>query len=178
MDEKKEVIDVVGTDKAATEVSSFKCNAGKGEWRVFFIALLTSAIVVAIYHFTVMAVKLFCQEDEQQYSVCYCHQSSGEEESEKKDKPARKRKLSPEQRERFKKMTPEQREEFKKRREQFKNMTPEQREEFKKRAAERREQFKNMTPEQRKEFRKRFGKSGVRSRGQRPASPADAPAEK
>ena len=160
MDEKKEVIDVVGTDKAATEVSSFKCNAGKGEWRVFFIALLTSAIVVAIYHFTVMAVKLFCQEDEQQYSVCYCHQSSGEEESEKKDKPARKRKLSPEQRERFKKMTPEQREEFKKR------------------AAERREQFKNMTPEQRKEFRKRFGKSGVRSRGQRPASPADAPAEK
>ena len=159
MDEKQDVIDVVGTDKAATEVSSFKCNAGKGEWRVFFIALLTSAIVVAIYHLTVMAVKLFCQEDEQQYSVCYCHQSSGEEESEKKDKPARKRKLSPEQRERFKKMTPEQREEFKKR------------------AAERREQFKKMTPEQREEFRKRFGKPGARRQGQRPPRPADAPSE-
>lgn len=111
--------------KKPLEVKSFYCSAPKSDWHIFFIAFLTSAIVVAAYHVTLMAIDMFC-EKEIEPVYCSCHQSSAESEEEEPE-----RKFSPEQMEKIKarreaimkKLTPEQRE-------KVKNMSKEERREF------------------------------------------------
>ena len=109
MDEKNITSDVAGKP---AEMTSFKCSAAKGDLRMVVIALLTSAIVVAIYHFTMVAASLLCAEAETPCIVYVNNQDSDEAEAGKRHD---KHHFSPEKRERFKNMTPEQREEFRKR---------------------------------------------------------------
>ena len=118
--------------KKPAELKSFRCAAPKSDWNIFLISFLTSAIVVAAYHVTLMAVDMFC-EKEVEPVYCTCHQS-GEESKEKAEKTKRK-------------FSPEQMEKMKARREaMMKKLTPEQR-----------EQIKNMSKEERREFFKKLG---------------------
>ncbi len=116
--------------KKPLEVKSFYCSAPKSDWHIFFIAFLTSAIVVAAYHVTLMAIDMFC-EKEVEPVYCSCHQSNAESEEEKP-----KRKFSPEQMEKMKA----------RREAMMKKLTPEQR-----------EKIKNMSKEERREFFKKLG---------------------
>ena len=116
--------------KKPLEVKSFRCAAPKSDWHIFLIALLTSAIVVAAYHVTLMTVDMFC-EKEVEPVYCYCHQSNTESEEEKP-----KRKFSPEQMEKMKA----------RREAMMKKLTPEQR-----------EKVKNMSKEERRAFFKELG---------------------
>ena len=124
MDEKEKA----AVDKSIAkpvELKSFRCAAPKSDWHIFFIAFLTSAIVVAAYHVTLMIIDMYSPEkDEPVY--CSCHQSNSEEE-EKKEK---------------RKPTPEQREKFKAQREaMMKKLSPEQQEKVKNRSKEERREF-------------------------------------
>ena len=123
MEEKTVNPEIVETATAAEEKKpgSFKCVAEPMDKRIFGISLLSAIIVVVAYHFVMLAVNSFC-EDEQQFVSCYCHQSSGEEESKEKTKEFRRkrmdndgkkggdfrRKMSPEMREKIKNMSPEE----------------------------------------------------------------------
>ena len=130
MEEKNTAVEVteVVENTAAEEkksAGSFKCISAPMDKRILGISLLTAIIVVVIYHFVMLAVNSFC-EDEQQFVSCYCHQGSGEEESEEKPKEIRRkrmdkdgkkggdfrRKMSPEMREKIKNMSPEERKAF------------------------------------------------------------------
>lgn len=118
--------------KKPAELKSFRCAAPKSDWNIFLISFLTSAIVVAAYHVTLMTVEMFC-EKEVEPVYCSCHQS-GEESKEKAEKTKRK-------------FSPEQMEKMKARREaMMKKLTPEQR-----------EKIKNMSKEERREFFKKLG---------------------
>ena len=129
MEEKETQVVETSEVKKPTEVKSFRCAAPKTDWHIFLISLLTSAIVVAAYHVTLMAIDMFC-EQEAEPVYCSCHKGAAEEEEEK---PKRK-------------FSPEQVEKMKARREAFmKQFTPEQR-----------EKINNMTKEQRREFFKKF----------------------
>ena len=141
---------------ASAEVKSFRCTASKGDLHTFFIAFLTSAIVLALYHVGFMVYDMFSPEEAEAF-YCYCHQNAGSEEEEE-EKP---RKFSPEQRERFRA-----------RMERFKKLPPEVR-----------EKVKNMSKEERREFFKKLddkrppreGRGNPEGRGKRDRRPGDAP---
>ena len=137
MEEKENQAVAAAEVKAPTNVKSFRCAAPKSDWHIFLIALLTSAIVVAAYHVTIMAIDMFC-EKEIEPVYCACHQ--GESEEDEDEKPKRK-------------FSPEDKEKFKARREAFlKKLSPEQREKFEKMSKEeRREFFKKLRAERKKD---------------------------
>ena len=140
MEEKENQAVAVAEVKAPTDVKSFRCAAPKSDWHIFLIALLTSAIVVAAYHVTIMAIDMFC-EKEIEPVYCACHQGGSEDEDEE-EKP--KRKFSPETMERFKA-----------RREAFlKKLSPEQREKFEKMSKEERREFLKKYRAERKKDKK------------------------
>ena len=137
MEEKENQAVIASEAKAPTNVKSFRCAAPKSDWHIFLIALLTSAIVVAAYHFTITAIDMFCDKEIEPV-YCACHQSEVEEDEEEKPK---------------RKFSPEDKEKFKARREAFlKKLSPEQREKFEKMSKEeRREFFKKLRAERKKD---------------------------
>ena len=126
MDEKTVTPEIVETAPAAEEkkAGSFKCIAEPMDKRIFGISLLTAIIVVVAYHFVMLAVNSFCEE-EPQFVSCYCHQSSsGEEDNEDKPKEFRRKRMNGEKGKFFRRpMSPEMRE-------KIKNMSPEERKAF------------------------------------------------
>ena len=162
MEEKENQVAGTSEAKQPTEVKSFRCAAPKTDWHIFLISLLTSAIVVAVYHVALMAIDMFCEKEiEPVYCACHKGGSEGEEE-----KPKRK-------------FSPEQIEKMKARREAFmKQFTPEQR-----------EKINNMSKEERREFFKKFhaerrkgdnadGEKGKGKRAKRAKKDKDNAAEK
>lgn len=139
MEEKENQAVAAAEVKAPTDVKSFRCAAPKSDWHIFLIALLTSAIVVAAYHVTIMAIDMFC-EKEIEPVYCACHQGKAEEDEEEKPK---------------RKFSPEDKEKFKARREAFlKKLSPEQREKFEKMSKEERREFLKKLRAERKKDKK------------------------
>ena len=158
MEEKEnQAVETQEAAAASADVKSFRCTASKADLHTFFIAFLTSAIVLALYHVGFMVYDMFYPE-EAEAVYCACHQDAGSEEEEEEEKP---RKFSPEQRERFRA-----------RMERFKKLPPEVR-----------EKVKNMSKEERREFFKKLddkrpsreGRGTPEGRGKRDRRPGDAP---
>ena len=160
MEEKENQVTQSQEAKKPLEVKSFYCTAPKSDWHIFFIAFLTSAIVVAAYHVTLMAIDMF-SEKEIEPVYCSCHQNAASEDEEKPRKFEGKKFGGDRQ------LSPEQRERFRARMERFKNLPPEVR-----------EKVKNMSREERREFFKKLDdKRPPREgrRGNRDRRPGDAP---
>ncbi len=144
----------------SADVKSFRCSASKGDMHTFFIAFLTSAIVLALYHVGFMVYDMLCPEEAEPV-YCSCHQNAASEDEEKPRKFEGKKFGGDRQ------LSPEQRERFRARMERFKKLPPEVR-----------EKVKNMSREERREFFKKLDdKRPPREgrRGNRDRRPGDAP---
>ncbi|MBE6392184.1 MAG: hypothetical protein E7042_08345 [Lentisphaerae bacterium] len=120
-----EVVETVGNSAAAkTAPRSFRCISEPMDKRIIAISFLTAVITVLAYHFSIIAVEYFC-DDEEEPVYCYCHRIVASDESEddgeesrrdRKDFKGKKggffQKMSPEMREKIRNMSPEERREF------------------------------------------------------------------
>ena len=152
MQEKENQAVEVSEAAAPATVKSFRCSAPKGDWHTFVIAFLTSAIAIAVYHVGLLAYDMLVS-GEPEPAYCVCHQNAaGQEEEEQPRKFEGKRKMSPEQREKFRA-----------RMERLKNLPPEVK-----------EKVKNMSKEERREFFKKMGENAPEKKAPAEKAPGSA----
>lgn len=120
-----EVVETAGDSAAAkTAPRSFRCISEPMDKRIIAISFLTAVITVLAYHFSIIAVEYFCDNEEEPV-YCYCHRIAAGDESEDEGEESRRdrkdfkgkkgrffQKMSPEMREKIRNMSPEERREF------------------------------------------------------------------